>query len=88
MAQEHSADAESGSIDREEIIRFAAVADKWWQADGPFRALHALNVPRLTYIRDQLCQRHGRNVADDKPLAGINILAAVLKSPMIELETH
>jgi len=74
MAQEHSAAAESRSIDHEEIARFAALADKWWQADGPFRALHALNVPRLTYIRDRLCQRHGRNIADNKPLAGISIL--------------
>ncbi len=74
MAQDNPAAAESGSIDEAEISRFAALAGEWWQADGPFRALHALNVPRLTYIRDRLCQRHGRDIAGGKPLAGLSIL--------------
>ncbi len=74
MAQENSTAADGSSIDEGEIARFAALAGEWWQADGPFRALHALNVPRLTFIRDRLCQRHERDIADAKPLAGLRIL--------------
>ena len=74
MAQDNPAAAQSGSIDEAEITRFAALAGEWWQADGPFRALHALNVPRLTYIRDRICQLHERDIASAKPLAGLRIL--------------
>jgi len=74
MAQENPAATNGRSIDEGEISRFAALAGEWWQADGPFRALHALNVPRLTYIRDRLCQHHARDIAGAKPLAGLRIL--------------
>tara|TARA_Y100000588_G_scaffold67935_1_gene68973 strand:+ start:2412 stop:3176 length:765 start_codon:yes stop_codon:yes gene_type:complete len=74
MVQENLITKDAKSIDEDEILRFAALAGEWWQSDGPFSALHALNVPRLTYIRDQLCQYHGRDIAGAKPLAGLRIL--------------
>ncbi len=33
-----------------EIERFAALANRWWDTDGPQRALHALNPVRLEYV--------------------------------------
>lgn len=30
---------------------FGTMADTWWDEDGPFRALHRLNIPRLTYMK-------------------------------------
>ena len=72
---EESATAPGGaSIDQDEIARFAALAENWWQPDGPFRALHALNIPRLTYIRDRLCGQHGRDFRQEKPLADLRLL--------------
>ena len=74
MVQKNQSTTGGGSVDEDEISRFAELADEWWRPDGPFRPLHALNVPRLTYIRDRLCQRHGRDITGTKPLAGLRIL--------------
>ena len=43
------------SIDSDEISKFAPLAHKWWEPSGPFQALHAINIPRVKYIRDNLC---------------------------------
>jgi len=74
MTQENGAASDRASIDEQEIARFAALSDDWWQLDGPFRALHALNIPRLTYIRDHICRRYERDIRDERPLAGIRLL--------------
>ncbi len=74
MTQKNSEAPRRASIDEGEIARFAALAADWWQPNGPFRALHAINIPRLTYIRDRLCRRHGRDIRDEKPLAGLRLL--------------
>ncbi|MDP6473467.1 MAG: bifunctional 2-polyprenyl-6-hydroxyphenol methylase/3-demethylubiquinol 3-O-methyltransferase UbiG [Alphaproteobacteria bacterium] len=74
MTQENSETPGGASVEREEIARFAALAEDWWRPDGSFRALHALNIPRLTYIRDRLCRQHGRDIRDGSPLAGLSLL--------------
>ena len=74
MQQHESAAQARASIDEAEIARFAALAEKWWQPEGPFRALHAINVPRLTYIRDHLCRMHARDISEIKPLTGLQLL--------------
>lgn len=48
---------EPSSVDREEVNRFSAIADAWWDPAGPFRPLHQLNPVRLGYLRIQL-DRH------------------------------
>ena len=53
--------AESSSIDAAEVDRFAAKAEDWWDAAGPYRPLHQLNPVRLAYIRDHLCDSFGRD---------------------------
>ncbi|MDA0229832.1 MAG: bifunctional 2-polyprenyl-6-hydroxyphenol methylase/3-demethylubiquinol 3-O-methyltransferase UbiG [Proteobacteria bacterium] len=74
MTQKNRAAPEHASIDEQEIARFAALSENWWQPDGPFRALHSLNIPRLTYIRDHLCQRYERDIRNERPLAGLRLL--------------
>jgi len=64
--------ARTGSIDAREIAGFAAVADQWWDASGPFRPLHRLNPVRLAFIRDALTGHFGLT-GDDRPLAGLEI---------------
>jgi len=34
-----------------ELDKFAALANRWWDPDGPQRALHVLNPVRLEYVR-------------------------------------
>ncbi|XP_074302400.1 ubiquinone biosynthesis O-methyltransferase, mitochondrial-like isoform X2 [Silene latifolia] len=39
------------SVDAAEHAKFSAVAETWWDAEGPFKPLHALNPTRLAFIR-------------------------------------
>lgn len=43
----------SSTIDPHEIEGFEKVAEQWWDLRGPFRPLHALVPPRISFIRDQ-----------------------------------
>jgi 2-polyprenyl-6-hydroxyphenyl methylase / 3-demethylubiquinone-9 3-methyltransferase len=62
------------TVNPAEIAHFNALAADWWDPEGPSRPLFALNPARLTYIRDQLCQRFGRDLRSRTPLAGLHLL--------------
>jgi 2-polyprenyl-6-hydroxyphenyl methylase / 3-demethylubiquinone-9 3-methyltransferase len=62
------------TLDRDEVARFARLAGDWWDERGPFRQLHRINPVRLTYIRDQLCQKFGRDAKQAASLAGLSVL--------------
>lgn len=55
--------ATGGNVDVAEIAKFDALASRWWDADGDFRALHEINPLRLDYIR-QRTELAGRAVVD------------------------
>lgn len=61
------------SVDAAEVAKFAALADQWWDEEGPFRPLHRLNPVRLGFIRDQLAARFDRDIRADRPLEGLRI---------------
>ncbi|MGD9502156.1 MAG: bifunctional 2-polyprenyl-6-hydroxyphenol methylase/3-demethylubiquinol 3-O-methyltransferase UbiG [Methyloceanibacter sp.] len=63
-----------GMIDANEVARFARLASEWWDANGPFKPLHRINPVRLTYIRDQLCRRFGRDPKQGASLEGLAVL--------------
>jgi 2-polyprenyl-6-hydroxyphenyl methylase/3-demethylubiquinone-9 3-methyltransferase len=64
----------SGTVSGDEIARFAAIADEWWDTEGKFRPLHQLNPARLTFIRDHLAAHFGRDALGGKPLDGLSVL--------------
>jgi 2-polyprenyl-6-hydroxyphenyl methylase/3-demethylubiquinone-9 3-methyltransferase len=68
------ANNQSSTLDREEVERFAKLAGDWWDAKGPFKPLHRINPVRLTYIRDQLCQKFGRDPKGPLSLSGLSVL--------------
>jgi len=74
MAGEAAGSRGRSSVDREEIAKFAALADAWWDPEGDFRPLHRLNPVRLAFIRDQACAHFGRDATSDLPLAGLDVL--------------
>ena len=37
-----------------ELHKFGALANRWWDADGPQKALHALNPVRLRYVAERV----------------------------------
>jgi 2-polyprenyl-6-hydroxyphenyl methylase / 3-demethylubiquinone-9 3-methyltransferase len=67
------------SADPAELRRFAGLAERWWDPNGPLAPLHKLNPVRLGYIRRQACARFGRapaagDPADLRPLEGLAVL--------------
>lgn len=66
--------ARAGSVDPEELAKFSALAEAWWDPDGQFKPLHRLNPARLTFIRDRAAARFGRDPKAERPLAGLTVL--------------
>jgi 2-polyprenyl-6-hydroxyphenyl methylase/3-demethylubiquinone-9 3-methyltransferase len=62
------------TIDDEEVARFSAMADEWWDPAGKFEPLHKFNPVRLGYIRDRLCAHFGRDPRSLTALDGLTIL--------------
>lgn len=63
-----------GTAAADEIARFAAMAESWWDPYGTSRALHKMNPLRIAYIRDRVAGHFGRNPLDDQPLSGLSVL--------------
>jgi 2-polyprenyl-6-hydroxyphenyl methylase/3-demethylubiquinone-9 3-methyltransferase len=79
-----------GTADAEEIARFEAMAEDWWNPTGKFAPLHKFNPVRLTFIRDRLCTRFGLDPSADQPLKGLRLLdigcgGGLLSEPMARL---
>ena len=62
------------TADPEEIARFDAVADEWWDETGPAAPLHAINPARMSVVRDAAAAHFGRNARSLAPLAGLSAL--------------
>ncbi len=48
------------NVSRAEIDKFNALATRWWDPDGPQKALHAMNPARLGYIAKRVALRDTR----------------------------
>uniref|UniRef100_A0A3Q0R136 Ubiquinone biosynthesis O-methyltransferase, mitochondrial n=1 Tax=Amphilophus citrinellus TaxID=61819 RepID=A0A3Q0R136_AMPCI len=68
-----SQSASQTTVDPDELRRFQSLACKWWDEQGEFAALHAMNDLRVPFIRDNLLNLH-RARHPGKPLAGLKIL--------------
>ena len=44
--------ASAASVDLDEVARFSAIADEWWDPHGKFKPLHQINPVRLKFILD------------------------------------
>jgi 2-polyprenyl-6-hydroxyphenyl methylase / 3-demethylubiquinone-9 3-methyltransferase len=64
----------SVTVDPEEIERFSAQAEAWWDPDGSFRALHRLNPTRIGFIRRYLLEHFGRDASSLRPFDGLSLL--------------
>lgn len=53
----------TSTIDPVEIARFSALADHWWESQGPLKTLHAINPPRLEFI-EGFVNLSGKRVLD------------------------
>lgn len=62
------------TADPAEIARFEAEAEAWWDETGSFKPLHALNPPRLAFLRQRLAPHFGRDLDADRPFEGLTLL--------------
>jgi len=51
------------NVSQAELDKFNSLASRWWDPQGPQKALHALNPPRLRYVADRAPLR-GSDVLD------------------------
>ncbi len=62
------------SVDPQEVARYRALAETWWDTSGPFWPLHRLNELRVGYIRQTLCEVFDRAPESEQPLTNLRIL--------------
>ncbi len=63
-----------GTADADDVARFAAIAEEWWDPTGKFRPLHQLAPVRLAFIRDHLVAHFDLDDAAALPFKGLRIL--------------
>ena len=55
-----TAPAATENASRVELDKFNALANRWWDPQGPQKALHALNPVRLAYVADRIALQGAR----------------------------
>ena len=82
--------ASASSIDPKEVEQFSRIAAEWWDPKGKFAPLHKFNPVRLSFIRDQVQERFGRDPKAIRPFEGLRLLdigcgGGLLCEPMTRL---
>ncbi|XP_047334486.1 ubiquinone biosynthesis O-methyltransferase, mitochondrial [Impatiens glandulifera] len=73
-----------------ELAKFSAIAETWWDAEGPFKPLHVMNPTRLAFIRSTLCRHFSKDPNSPKPLEGLKIVdvgcgGGILSEPLARM---
>jgi 2-polyprenyl-6-hydroxyphenyl methylase / 3-demethylubiquinone-9 3-methyltransferase len=89
-SKEQPVNARDSTVDVEEIERFAAQAETWWDPQGSFRQLHRLNPARLGFIRSRLLKHFGRDPGALRPFTGLRLIdfgcgGGLIAEPMARL---
>jgi len=74
----------------DEIAKFSAMADSWWDPSGAFQPLHKFNPSRIRFVRDRLAAHFGRDPLAPAPFAGLTLLdigcgGGLIAEPMARL---
>jgi 2-polyprenyl-6-hydroxyphenyl methylase / 3-demethylubiquinone-9 3-methyltransferase len=78
------------TVNDEELAKFSAMADEWWDPQGKFKPLHRFNPVRLGYIREHAIAHFGKDGGSRRPLEGLRFLdigcgGGLLSEPMARL---
>ncbi|HEX5756103.1 MAG TPA: bifunctional 2-polyprenyl-6-hydroxyphenol methylase/3-demethylubiquinol 3-O-methyltransferase UbiG [Arenimonas sp.] len=55
-----AANVDHANVNPAELEKFAALANRWWDENGPQKPLHHLNPARLGYVRERVSLRGAR----------------------------
>jgi len=58
----------------EEVAKFSAIADEWWDPQGKFKPLHKFNPERIRYVRDAMAAHFARDLVAPTPFTGLSLL--------------
>jgi 2-polyprenyl-6-hydroxyphenyl methylase/3-demethylubiquinone-9 3-methyltransferase len=72
----------SASIDKNEMKRFDAQAQDWWNPNGVWRPLHKLNPARLEYIQKQIVEHFGPKNIKELSVLDIGCGGGLLCEPL------
>ena len=80
----------AGTASPDEIARFEALADEWWDAEGSFKIVHDFNDARVQILSQRLPRLLGRPPDQDRPLDGVSLVdvgcaAGIVTEPMARL---
>ncbi|XP_022740611.1 ubiquinone biosynthesis O-methyltransferase, mitochondrial isoform X3 [Durio zibethinus] len=70
----NKASSTPSSLKEPELAKFSAIADTWWDSEGPFKPLHKMNPTRLAFIRSTLCRHFGKDPLCARPFEGLRII--------------
>ena len=73
MSEETTSAEQPRNYHQAELDKFAALANRWWDPDGPQRALHVLNPVRLEYVKARVALP-GRSPGGHAGLQGMKVL--------------
>lgn len=84
------ANHKQNTVDDAEIAHFSQISTDWWDENGPFRPLHALNPTRLRFIADEVAAHFHRKSPANAPLSSLRVLdcgcgGGLLSEPMARL---
>ena len=86
----HASANNSRTANAEEIARFSAMAEKWWDPNGAMKPLHKFNPIRLQLLRDNIAAHLGRNATQLDVLKDVDIIdigcgAGLLSEPLARM---
>ncbi len=79
----------NNTINKEEIEKFTAMAEEWWDPNGKFKPLHKFNPVRIEYLKNSIVKAF--NISNKrKPFSNLEILdigcgGGLLTEPMYRL---
>ncbi|GLT55989.1 hypothetical protein SLA2020_290640 [Shorea laevis] len=78
------------SLKDSELSKFAAIADTWWDSEGPFKPLHNMNPTRLAFIRSALCRHFRKDPLSARPFEGLKLIdvgcgGGILSEPLARM---
>ncbi|AXR08006.1 bifunctional 2-polyprenyl-6-hydroxyphenol methylase/3-demethylubiquinol 3-O-methyltransferase UbiG [Salinimonas sediminis] len=71
---ELSGELENQNMSPEEIARFDALAESWWDPNGRYKTALAFNAARVAIIQEQICKAYNRFAGSAHSLKDIRIL--------------